>query len=83
MKAREVIVSEDYFEDFLSFETLERILSMLFEDLTGTNGLYEARDQLGLTSKCFCVIGEKIVVLMNGVPKENAKRPENKTTEVR
>jgi hypothetical protein len=63
MKVREVIAFKNYFEDFLSeqpikvqdkifkiieaIETLERVPSNYLKHLTGTEGLYEARIQLG------------------------------------
>ena len=63
MKVREVIAFKNYFEDFLSeqpikvqdkifkiieaIETLERLPSNYLKHVTGTEGLYEARIQLG------------------------------------
>jgi len=63
MKVREVVAFRNYFEDFLSnqpkkvqnkifkiieaIETLERIPSNYLKHLTGVDGLYEARIQLG------------------------------------
>ncbi len=63
MRVREVIAFKNYFEDFLldqpqkvqdkifkiieAIETLERVPSNYLKHLTGTDGLYEARIQLG------------------------------------
>ncbi len=63
MGVREVIPFKNYFEDFLldqpqkvqdkifkiveAIETLERVPSNYLKHLTGTDGLYEARIQLG------------------------------------
>ena len=63
MKVREVIAFKNYFEDFLksqpqkvqdkifkiieAIETLERVPSNYLKHLVGTEGLYEARIQLG------------------------------------
>jgi len=60
MKVREVIAFKNYFENFLLeqpkkvqdkifkiIETLERVPSNYLKHLVGTDGLYEARIQLG------------------------------------
>lgn len=63
MKVREVIAFKDYFENFLiaqpkkvqdkifkiieAIETLERVPANYLKFLVGTDGLYEARIQLG------------------------------------
>lgn len=93
MKVREVIAFENYFEDFLlrqpkkvqdkifkiieAIETLERVPSNYLKHLTGTNGLYEARIQLGSNIwRVFCFFdGEKLVVLINGFQKKTQKTP--------
>src|SRR5690606_41979622 len=95
MKVREVIAFKNYFEDFLSeqpikvqdkifkiieaIETLERVPSNYLKHLTGTEGLYEARIQLGSNIwRVFCFFdGEKLVVLMNGFQKKTQKTPKN------
>lgn len=62
-KIREIIAYKNYFEDFLksqpvkvqnkifkiieAIETLERIPTTYLKFISGTNGLYEARIQLG------------------------------------
>lgn len=95
MKIREVIAFKNYFEDFLikqprkvqdkifkiieAIETLERVPSSYLKHLTGTNGLYEARIQLGSNIwRAFCFFdGDKLVVLMNGFQKKSQKTPKN------
>lgn len=63
MKVREIIAYKDYFEHFLlaqpikiqdkifkilqAIETLERVPSNYLKHITGANGLYETRIQLG------------------------------------
>ena len=63
MKVREIVAFRDYFEEFLlaqpekiqnkifkiieAIETLERIPSNYLKYIVGTDGLYEARIQLG------------------------------------
>ena len=93
MKVREVIAFKNYFEDFLleqpkkvqdkifkiieAIETLERVPSNYLKHLIGTNGLYEARIQLGSNIwRVFCFFdGDKLVVLMNGFQKKTQKTP--------
>lgn len=93
MKVREVIAFKDYFENFLvkqpkkvqdkifkiieAIETLERVPSSYLKHLTGTNGLYESRIQLGSDIwRVFCFFDEdKLVVLMNGFQKKTQKTP--------
>lgn len=95
MKVREVIAFKNYFEDFLleqpkkvqdkifkiieAIETLERVPSNYLKHLIGTNGLYEARIQLGSNIwRVFCFFdGDKLVVLMNGFQKKTQKTPKN------
>ncbi|WP_367916047.1 type II toxin-antitoxin system RelE/ParE family toxin [Leadbetterella sp. DM7] len=95
MKVREVIAFKNYFEDFLTeqprkvqdkifkiieaIETLERVPANYLKHLVGTNGLYEARIQLGSNIwRVFCFFdGEKLVVLMNGFQKKSQKTPKN------
>lgn len=95
MKVREVIAFKNYFEDFLleqpkkvqdkifkiieAIETLERVPSNYLKHLVGTNGLYEARIQLGSNIwRVFCFFdGDKLVVLMNGFQKKTQKTPKN------
>lgn len=95
MRIREVIAFKNYFEDFLldqpqkvqdkifkiieAIETLERVPSNYLKHLTGTDGLYEARIQLGSNIwRVFCFFdGDKLVVLMNGFQKKTQKTPKN------
>lgn len=95
MKVREIIAFKHYFEDFLmkqpprvqdkifkiieAIETLERVPASYLKHLTGTNGLYEARIQLGSNIwRVFCFFdGEKLVVLMNGFQKKSEKTPKS------
>lgn len=95
MRVRKVIAFKNYFEDFLldqpqkvqdkifkiieAIETLERVPSNYLKHLTGTDGLYEARIQLGSNIwRVFCFFdGDKLVVLMNGFQKKTQKTPKN------
>ena len=96
MKVREVISFKNYFEKFLkeqpakvqdkifkiieAIETLEHVPSNYLKHLVGTEGLYEARIQLGSNIwRVFCFFdGEKLVVLMNGFQKKTQKTPKMK-----
>ena len=95
MKVREVISFKKYFEDFLlsqpqkvqdkifkiieAIETLERVPSNYLKHIVGTDGLYEARIQLGSNIwRVFCFFdGDKLVVLINGFQKKTQKTPKN------
>lgn len=95
MKVREVIAFKNYFENFLleqpkkvqdkifkiieAIETLERVPSNYLKHLVGTDGLYEARIQLGSNIwRVFCFFdGDKLVVLINGFQKKTQKTPKN------
>lgn len=88
MRIREVIAFKDYFENFLSrqpkkvqekifkiieaIEILESVPSNYLKQIVGTDGLYEARIQLGSNIwRFFCFFdNEKLVVLMNGFQKK-------------
>lgn len=92
-KVRKIIAYKHYFEDFLSkqpqkvqdkifkvleaVETLERIPSNYLKQITGTNGLYEARIQLGSDIwRVFCFFDEgKLVILLSGFRKKIQKTP--------
>jgi len=94
-KIREVIAYKNYFVDFLTkqpikvqnkifkiieaIETLERIPTNYLKLITGTNGLYEARIQLGSDIwRVFCFFDKgKLVILLNGFQKKTQKTPEN------
>lgn len=93
MRVREVVAFKNYFEDFLleqpqkvqdkifkiieAIETLERVPKNYLKHLTGTDGLYEARIQLGSNIwRVFCFFdGDRLVVLMNGFQKKTQKTP--------
>ena len=93
MKVREVIAFRNHFEDFLTgqpqkvqdkifkiieaIETLERVPSNYLKAMVGTNGLYEARIQLGSNIwRVFCFFdGDRLVILLNGFQKKTQKTP--------
>ena len=95
MKVREVLAYENHFEEFLleqpkkvqdkifkiieAIETLERIPSNYLKSMEGTNGLYEARIQLGSNIwRVFCFFDKgKLVILLNGFQKKTQKTPKN------
>ena len=95
MKVREVIAFKDYFENFLiaqpkkvqdkifkiieAIETLERVPANYLKFLVGTDGLYEARIQLGSNIwRVFCFFdNERLVILLNGFQKKTQKTPKN------
>ena len=92
-KIREIIAYKNYFEDFLkeqsvkvqnkifkileAIETLERIPTTYLKLIIGTNGLYEARIQLGSDIwRVFCFFDRgKLVILLNGFQKKTRKTP--------
>lgn len=94
-KVREVIAYKNYFEDFLkeqpikvqdkifkiieAIETLERVPVNYLKSMEGTDGLYEARIQLGSNIwRVFCFFDKgKLVVLLNGFTKKTQKTPTN------
>ncbi|MBS1488595.1 MAG: type II toxin-antitoxin system RelE/ParE family toxin [Bacteroidetes bacterium] len=95
MKVREVIAFKNYFEDFLiqqpkkvqdkifkvieAIETLQRVPSNYLKHLAGTDGLYEARIQLGsnIWRVFFFFDSDRLVVLTNGFQKKTQKTPKN------
>ncbi|GGE42475.1 phage derived Gp49-like protein DUF891 [Pedobacter psychrotolerans] len=95
MKVREVIAFKDYFEKFLldqsrkvqdkifkiieAIETLERVPASYLKFLVGTDGLYEARIQLGSNIwRVFCFFDhDKLVILLNGFQKKTQKTPKS------
>jgi len=95
MRVREVIAYKDYFESFLrsqpqkvqdkifkiieAIETLNRVPSNYLKHLIGTDGLYEARIQLGSNIwRVFCFFdNDKLVILLNGFQKKTQKTPNN------
>jgi len=94
-KIREVIAYKNYFVDFLTkqpikvqnkifkiieaIETLERIPTTYLKHIEETNGLYEARIQLGSDIwRVFCFFDKgKLVILLNGFQKKTQKTPKN------
>ena len=94
-KIREVVEFENHFSEFLkkqpvkvqnkifkiieAIETLERVPSNYLKMLVGTNGLYEARIQLGSDIwRVFCFFDHgKLVILLNGFTKKTQKTPKN------
>jgi len=93
-KIREIVAYKHYFEEFLSnqtqkvqdkiykileaIETLERIPTNYLKLIVGTNGLYEARIQLGNNIwRVFCFFdGDRLVILLNGFQKKTQKTPQ-------
>lgn len=94
-KVREVVEFENHFSVFLkkqpvkvqnkifkiieAIETLEKVPSNYLKMLVGTNGLYEARIQLGSDIwRVFCFFDNgKLVILLNGFTKKTQKTPKN------
>lgn len=94
-KIREIIAYKKHFEDFLksqpvkvqnkifriieAIETLERIPTTYLKQISGTNGLYEARIQLGSAIwRVFCFFDKgRLVILLNGFQKKTEKTPKN------
>ena len=94
-KIREIIAYKNHFEDFLksqpvkvqnkifkiieAIETLERIPTTYLKIISGTNGLYEARIQLGSDIwRVFCFFDKgRLVILLNGFQKKTEKTPKN------
>lgn len=92
-KIRVIIAYKNYFEDFLSvqpvkvqdkifkileaIETLERIPTTYLKIIVGTDGLYEARIQLGTNIwRVFCFFDhDRLVILLNGFQKKTRKTP--------
>jgi phage-related protein len=92
-KVREIIAYKNYFEDFLNkqnkkvqnkiykileaIETLEHVPQRYLKHLSGTDGLYEARIQLGSNIwRVFCFFDKgQLVILLNGFQKKTQKTP--------
>ena len=92
-KIRQVVAYKNYFEDFLkkqtkkvqnkiykildAIETLEYVPERYLKHLKGTDGLYEARIQLGSNIwRVFCFFDRgKLVILLNGFQKKTQKTP--------
>ena len=94
-KIREIIAYKDYFEDFLqkqpikvqnkifkileAIETLERIPATYLRLIAETQGLYEARIQVGSDIwRVFCFFDSgRLVILLNGFQKKTQKTPKS------
>jgi phage-related protein len=94
-KIREIVAYKHYFEEFLSeqtekvqnkifkvleaVQTLERIPTNYLKLVKGSNGLYEARIQLGSNIwRVFCFFdGGRLVILLNGFQKKTEKTPKS------
>jgi phage-related protein len=94
-KVREVVEFENHFSEFLkkqpvkvqnkifkiieAIETIEKVPSNYLKMLVGTNGLYEARIQLGSNIwRVFCFFDNgKLIILLNGFTKKTQKTPKN------
>jgi phage-related protein len=92
-KVRQVVEFENHFSDFLkrqpekvqnkifkiieAIETLERVPTNYLKALVGTDGLFEARVQLGSNIwRVFCFFDDgKLVILLNGFLKKSQKTP--------
>ena len=92
-KVREIIFYEDYFYTFYSAQNekvqskidevlymitvLEKIPKKFFEHISGTNGVFEIRIELGGNIfRVFCCFDEgKLIVLFNGFQKKSQKTP--------
>lgn len=94
-KIREIVAYRHHFEEFLlgqpkkvqdkiykvleAIETLERIPTNYLRLIVGTNGLYEARIQLGSNIwRVFCFFDKgRLVILLNVFQKKSQKTPKN------
>jgi len=94
-RVREVVEFENHFSDFLkkqptkvqnkifkiieSIETLEKVPNNYLKSIIGTNGLYEARIQLGSDIwRVFCFFDKgRLVILLNGFVKKTQRTPKN------
>ena len=92
-KVREIIAYKHYFEDFFrvqsalvqdkiykilhTIETLERVPSQYLKHIIGTNGLYEARIQLGTILEGVLFFRRRTTSYpIEWLSKENAKNPQ-------
>jgi len=94
-RVREVVEFENHFSDFLkkqpikvqnkifkiieAIETLEKVPSNYLKSIIGTNGLFEARIQLGSDIwRVFCFFNKgRLVILLNGFVNKTQKTPKN------
>lgn len=92
-KARQILFYKDYFFDFYNAQNvkvrgkidevlymvsiLDRVPKKFFDHMTGTNGLYEIRIELGGNIfRVFCCFDEgNLVILFNGFQKKTQKTP--------
>jgi len=72
-------VQDKIFKILEAIETLERIPTTYLKLISGTNGLCEARIQLGTDIwRVFCFFDKgKLVILLNGFQKNTQKTPNN------
>jgi phage-related protein len=72
-------VQDKIFKIIEAIETLERVPSNYLKSMEGTNGLYEARIQLGSNIwRVFCFFDNgKLVILLNGFQKKSQKTPKS------
>ena len=72
-------VQDKIFKIIEAIETLERVPSNYLKSMEGTNGLHEARIQLGPNIwRVFCFFDNgKLVILLNGFQKKTQKTPKN------
>jgi phage-related protein len=70
-------VQDKIFKIIEAIETLERIPQNYLKHLEGTDGLYEARIQLGSNIwRVFCFFDKgRLVILLNGFQKKTQKTP--------
>jgi phage-related protein len=71
-------VQDKIYKILEAIETLERIPTNYLKLIVGTNGLYEARIQLGNNIwRVFCFFdGGRLVILLNGFQKKTQKTPQ-------
>lgn len=92
-KVRQIIYYKQYFDEFYSEQTdkvkgkiddvlflisvIEKVPRKFLDHMTGTNGLYEIRIELGSNIfRIFCCFDEgRLVVLFNGFQKKTQKTP--------
>lgn len=79
MKKQPVKVQNKIFKIIEAIETIEKVPSNYLKMLVGTNGLYEARIQLGSNIwRVFCFFDNgKLIILLNGFTKKTQKTPKN------
>jgi phage-related protein len=94
-KVRQIIYYKQYFEEFYSEQTdkvkgkiddvlflisvIDKVSRKFLDHMTGTNGLYEIRIELGSNIfRIFCCFDEgRLVVLFNGFQKKTQKTPKS------